>query len=77
MGNIPPRDVLAAGTPDEVARAARALLDEVQGQRRILVSCAGGMPPGAPTRNIQALVDAVAKRAVPARAGQAHAAAHP
>jgi uroporphyrinogen decarboxylase len=73
MGNIPPRDVLAAGTPDDVARATRALLDEVQGQRRILVSCAGGMPPGVPTRNIQALVDAVAAHEAQAGAEQAHA----
>ena len=72
MGNVPPRDVLAAGTPEDVARATQTLLDEVHGQRRIVVSCAGGMPPGVPTRNIEALVATVA-----AHAGQAHAAAHP
>jgi uroporphyrinogen decarboxylase len=71
MGNIPPRDVLAAGTPADVARATRELLDAIQGQRRIIVSCGGGMPPGVPTCNIEALVDAVA-----AYAGSVHAAAH-
>lgn len=72
MGNVPPRDVLAAGTAVDVARATEALLDEVHGLRGIVVSCAGGMPPGVPTRNIEALVATVA-----AHAGRAHAAAHP
>jgi uroporphyrinogen decarboxylase len=71
MGNVPPRDVLAAGTPADVTRAVGALLDEVRGLRRIIVSCAGGVPPGVPTCNIEALVTAVA-----AGAGQAFAAAH-
>jgi uroporphyrinogen-III decarboxylase len=71
MGNIPPRDVLAAGTPDDVARAVTDLLDQVRGQRRVIVSCGGGMPPDVPTRNIEAFVAAVA-----AHSGQAYAAAH-
>ncbi len=70
MGNIPPRDVLASGTPDEVTRAVETLLEEVQGQRRIIVSCGGGMPPGVTTRNIEAFIGAVA-----AHAGRAYAAA--
>ena len=71
MGNIPPRDVLAAGTPADVTRAVRNLLDSLDGQRRIIVSCGGGMPPGVPTLNIEALVAAVA-----AHTGRAYAAAH-
>jgi uroporphyrinogen decarboxylase len=59
LGNIPPRDVLASGTPADVARAVREMLDQVRGERRIIVSCGGGMPPGAPTGNIEALVAAV------------------
>lgn len=59
LGNIPPRDVLASGTPDDVERAVREMLDQVHGQRRIIVSCGGGMPPGVPTCNIDALVAAV------------------
>jgi len=70
MGNVPPRDVLASGTPDEVTRAVGTLLEEVQGQRRIIVSCGGGMPPGVTTRNIEAFIGAVA-----AHAGRAYAAA--
>jgi uroporphyrinogen decarboxylase len=71
MGNIPPRDVLAAGAPADVTRAVRNLLDSVECQRRMIVSCGGGMPPGVPTLNIEAFVAAVA-----AHAGPAYAAAH-
>ena len=58
VGNIPPRDVLAAGTPDDVRAAVRAALDSVADTTRILLSCGGGMPPGVPTANIQAFRDA-------------------
>lgn len=59
LGNVPPRDVLAAGTPGDVARATAALLSSVPDTRRLIVSCGGGMPPGAPTANIQSLIDTV------------------
>lgn len=59
LGNVPPRDVLAAGTPADVARATAALLSSVSDTKRLIVSCGGGMPPGAPTANIQALIDTV------------------
>jgi uroporphyrinogen-III decarboxylase len=60
LGNIPPRDVLAAGTPADVTRAVNDLLASVDSTTRLMVSCGGGMPPGVPTENIQAFVDAVA-----------------
>jgi len=56
LGNIPPRDVLAAGTPDDVRQCAREMLAAVD-TRRIILSCGGGMPPGVPTENIQAVLD--------------------
>ena len=59
LGNVPPRDVLAAGTPADVTRFVREMLGAVEDRSRLIVSCAGGMPPGVPTGNIQALVDAV------------------
>lgn len=59
VGNVPPRDVLAAGTPEDVARSVREMLAPLDDRSRLIVSCAGGMPPGAPTANIQALIDAV------------------
>lgn len=60
LGNIPPRDVLAGGTPDDVARAVTDMLNALGDHSRIVVSCGGGMPPGAPTENIRALISAVA-----------------
>ena len=58
LGNVPPRDVLAQGTPDEVRTHTLQMLEAVPDRSRLIVSCAGGMPPGAPTENIRALVDA-------------------
>ena len=60
LGNIPPRDVLANGTPEEVRRSTAAMLDSLEDRRRVIVSCGGGAPPDAPTENIDALCAAVA-----------------
>jgi uroporphyrinogen-III decarboxylase len=62
MGNIPPRDVLAAGTPAEVERAVEEQFRSLPDTRHILFSCGGGMPPNAPTENIRAFVSTVQKR---------------
>jgi uroporphyrinogen decarboxylase len=59
MGNIPPRDVLAAGTPADVERAVDEQFRSLPDTRRILFSCGGGMPPNAPTENIRAFVSKV------------------
>jgi len=59
LGNIPPRDVLAAGTPAEVERSVTDMLQALTDHSRLIVSCGGGMPPDVPTENIQALIDAV------------------
>lgn len=59
VGNIPPRDVLAEGTPEDVARSTREILGAVEDKSRLIVSCGGGMPPHAPTANIRALIAAV------------------
>ncbi|MDR1780109.1 MAG: hypothetical protein LBR50_05190 [Tannerella sp.] len=58
MGGIPPRDVLAAATPDEVTAASKTLIAELADSSRFLLSCAGGMPPGVSTENILALLGA-------------------
>ncbi len=59
LGNIPPRDVLASGTPQQVREAVGAALGSVKDRRRLIVSCGGGMPPGVPTENIEAFLQAV------------------
>jgi uroporphyrinogen-III decarboxylase len=56
LGNIPPRDVLASATPEAVAMAVRDQLEAVRDRSRLIVSCGGGMPPGVPSENIQALI---------------------
>ncbi len=59
MGNIPPRDILAQGTPNDVVNAARNLLDSLNDKSRIIISCGGGMPPDVSSENIQAFIDTV------------------
>lgn len=56
LGNIPPRDVLAQGTPEDVTASVKAALDSLADRRRVILSCGGGMPPDVPTENIQALL---------------------
>ena len=58
LGSIPPRDVLAAGSPEQVKKATLTLLNELNDNSRFILSCAGGMPPGVTTENIQALLQA-------------------
>ena len=58
LGNIPPRDVLAKGTPDDVRQAVTQLLGTVEDRTGIILSCGGGMPPEVSTENIQAFLQA-------------------
>ena len=58
LGNVPPRDVLAQGTPEQVRECTLQMLQAFPDRTRLIVSCAGGMPPGAPTENIRALIGA-------------------
>jgi uroporphyrinogen decarboxylase len=57
LGTIPPRDVLAAGTPDEVRCAVRRLLQQTPDRSRLVLSCGGGMPPGVTTENLRAFLN--------------------
>jgi len=59
LGNLPPRDVLANGTPDQVKTATTELLASIEDRTRLIFSCGGGMPPGVSTKNIQACLEAV------------------
>jgi len=61
MGNIPPRDVLAEGTPADVKNSVREMLKALDDRSRLIVSCGGGMPPHVSTENIQALITTVAE----------------
>jgi uroporphyrinogen-III decarboxylase len=61
LGNVPTRDVLAAGTAADVERAVTEMLEAVEDRSRLIVSGGGGMPPGVPTENIRALIDTVGR----------------
>jgi uroporphyrinogen decarboxylase len=58
LGNIPPRDVLGGGTPDDVRRSAAESLATLADHRWLILSAGGGTPPGTPTENIEALAAA-------------------
>ncbi len=60
LGNVPPRDVLAQGTPQDVAASVQSLLDALESKRRIVLSCGGGVPPNVYSENIDAFVKAAA-----------------
>jgi uroporphyrinogen decarboxylase len=59
LGNIPPRDVLANGSPADVSNAAVQLMNSLQNKSNIILSCGGGMPPSVKSENIQAFLEAV------------------
>ncbi len=56
LGNINTRDVLAAGTPEDVRSSIKTELESVSDKSRIILSCGGGMPPDVPTENIEAFL---------------------
>jgi uroporphyrinogen decarboxylase len=59
VGNIPPRDVLASGTPGQVKEAVKKAAGEIDDHSRILWSAGGGLPPDVKSENIRAFIDAV------------------
>ncbi len=59
IGNLPPRDVLSAGTPEEVYSATQKMMQEAPDHSRIIWSCGGGIPQNVSTENLQSFVKAV------------------
>jgi uroporphyrinogen-III decarboxylase len=58
MGNVPPLSIMAEGTPDQARTWARACIDKTGG-RGLILSAGGGVSPGTPAENVDALVAAV------------------
>jgi uroporphyrinogen decarboxylase len=58
LGNIPPRDVLARGTPDDVRRSVCDARESIADRRRLILSCGGGTPPGVSSANLTAFCEA-------------------
>jgi len=61
LGNIPPRDVLANGTVEEMEQQVKSLINDLKDKRRVILSCGGGMPPDVTTEKIRAFVETVGK----------------
>jgi uroporphyrinogen decarboxylase len=59
VGNIPPRDILAAGTPAQVAEAVNKAMGELSIHDNIIWSAGGGMPPGVNDNNLNAFIRTV------------------
>jgi len=53
MGNLPPRDVLSAGSPEEVKNGVHKMVKSADSPMRIIWSCGGGMPMDVSQENIQ------------------------
>ena len=62
LGNIPPRDVLAAGSPHDVKKTVKELVQSVNDPLRVMLSCGGGMPPKVSTENIRAFIEAAKEK---------------
>lgn len=58
LGDILTRDVLAAGTREDVRNSVNAALNSVEDKSRIILSCGGGMPPDVSTENIEEFLSA-------------------
>jgi uroporphyrinogen decarboxylase len=56
MGNVPPLDVGVRGTPDEVAQSALECLNKGAPGGGMILSFGGGVSPGTPAENIDALL---------------------
>jgi uroporphyrinogen decarboxylase len=61
VGNIPPRDVMAAGTPRQVEEAVKKAIGEISNHDRIIWSAGGGMSPDVRDANINSFIRAVKK----------------
>ena len=64
VGNIPPRDVMAAGTTSQVDDAVKKAFGEISNYDRIIWSVGGGMPPDVRDENINAFIKSVRKYSV-------------
>jgi uroporphyrinogen decarboxylase len=58
LGNVAPLGTLVRGTADQVYGEARACVDKVAAGGGFILSAGGGLSPGTPAENIDALVRA-------------------
>ena len=65
MGNVPPLEVLAKGGPEAVRASAKACMAAVRGAPGFILSAGGGVSPGTPAENIDALASVLDGAAPP------------
>lgn len=61
MGNIPPMDVLVNGSKEEIEKAVKDLISNLDSKSKVLISCGGGMPPDVSTENLRFFAEMVEK----------------
>jgi uroporphyrinogen-III decarboxylase len=59
LGNIPPRDILALGTKEDVKNSVTSTLNALGDHSGIIMSCGGGMPMDVSSENINTFIEAV------------------
>ena len=59
IGNLPPRDVMALGTPEQVREETKKMVLEFGDKNRVIWSCGGGMPQNVSTENIRAFKETI------------------
>lgn len=59
MGNVPPNDVLAQGSPSLVKNTSEEVLEKMQKKKGFILSAGGGVAPGTTRDNIEALVELI------------------
>ncbi|NOY41895.1 MAG: hypothetical protein GXP26_08675 [Planctomycetes bacterium] len=61
LGNIPPRDVLSAGTPADVNQSVARLHDSISDRRRVIISAGGFIPAQFSAEKIASFCGVLAK----------------
>jgi uroporphyrinogen decarboxylase len=64
MGNLPPLNLLVRGTPEQVRQATQRQLDRLADVAPLIISPGGGVSPGTPIANLQAMCDVMRERGV-------------
>ena len=59
LGNLPPRDVLAAGNTVDVKNEVLKMFNSIDDKGRIIWSCGGGMPPDVSIENIKTFANTI------------------
>ncbi|MBN2763441.1 MAG: hypothetical protein JXR41_10145, partial [Bacteroidales bacterium] len=57
LGNIPPRDVLAKGSVEDIRNAVTELVESLSDRSKVILSCGGGMPPEVTTEQVRAFIE--------------------